>query len=127
MVWYQLFWKGEPVALFEAEGEGEEEAAAFAYRWHLRNAVFLGTVRHLSWREATQGPPMTPVDPSAAAPIAYRAYGSVTDFKNFRGEPMPEWEALPETIQKAWIAACGAVVELCTSKGEQGDTKSHEL
>jgi hypothetical protein len=27
---------------------------------------------------------------------SYRAYSRVTDFKNFRGEPMPEWDNLPE-------------------------------
>lgn len=35
----------------------------------------------------------------------YRAYGEVTDFKNYQGLPMPEWEALTPTIQQAWIAA----------------------
>lgn len=36
---------------------------------------------------------------------AYQAYGSVTDFKNFRGEPMPDFNNLPEKIIKAWIKA----------------------
>lgn len=36
---------------------------------------------------------------------AYHRYGSVTDFKNFRGDPMPAWEDLGERIQQAWIAA----------------------
>jgi hypothetical protein len=36
---------------------------------------------------------------------AYYAYGSVTDFKNFQGNPMPEWEQLPPKIQEAWGAA----------------------
>lgn len=43
------------------------------------------------------------------AQIAYRAYGETTDFKNFRGEPMPEWENLGDRIQSAWIAATEAV------------------
>lgn len=42
---------------------------------------------------------------------AYHAYGSVTDFKNFRGDPMPEWNALPEKIKEAWVAATEAVVK----------------
>lgn len=45
------------------------------------------------------------------AEIAYRAYGETTDFKNFRGEPMPEWDDLPEKIRQAWTAAAGAVKE----------------
>lgn len=36
---------------------------------------------------------------------AYHRYGKVTDFKNFRGEDMPNFESLPETIKNAWIAA----------------------
>lgn len=43
--------------------------------------------------------------PFISAKAAYHRYGSVTDFKNFRGEPMPKWEELPEKIQQAWIAA----------------------
>jgi hypothetical protein len=39
------------------------------------------------------------------AKSAYLAYGKVTDFKNFRGEPMPEFEALPEKIRLAWMEA----------------------
>lgn len=45
------------------------------------------------------------------AKVAYRAYGETTDFKNFRGEPMPEWGDLPDRIQQAWIAAAVAVKE----------------
>lgn len=36
---------------------------------------------------------------------AYHRYGSVTDFKNFQGNPMPEFDALPDTIKRAWEAA----------------------
>lgn len=45
------------------------------------------------------------------AKVAYRAYGETTDFKNFRGEPMPEWNDLGERIQKAWVAAASAVAD----------------
>lgn len=45
------------------------------------------------------------------AKVAYRAYGAVTGFKNFRGDPMPEWADLGDTIQAAWIAATQAVKE----------------
>src|SRR6185312_9885623 len=48
-------------------------------------------------------------DPTARARIAYAAYGRMTGNKNFRGEPMPEFDALPENIQHAWIAAAAAV------------------
>lgn len=36
---------------------------------------------------------------------AYARYGAVTDFKNFRGDPMPAFADLPEKIQAAWEAA----------------------
>ncbi len=35
----------------------------------------------------------------------YAAYGETTGRKNFRGEPMPAWAELGETIQRAWLAA----------------------
>ena len=43
---------------------------------------------------------------------AYDAYGSVTDFKNFRGEPMPAFDNLPPQIQDAWKEAARRVAEL---------------
>lgn len=39
------------------------------------------------------------------AKSAYHAYGSITDFKNYQGKPMPEWDALTDTIKSAWEAA----------------------
>ena len=44
-------------------------------------------------------------DTTEVAIAAYTAYGAVTDFKNYQGLPMPTWEELPETIQRAWNAA----------------------
>lgn len=45
------------------------------------------------------------------AKYAYNAYGQTTDFKNFQGNPMPAWDALPPKIQEAWVnAAKGAVL-----------------
>jgi hypothetical protein len=43
------------------------------------------------------------------ARAAYAAYGEATGGLNFRGEPMPGWEGLGDTIQGAWIAAAAAV------------------
>lgn len=43
------------------------------------------------------------------AQTAYRAYGETTGGLNFRGEPMPAWDGLGDTIQRAWIAAAAAV------------------
>lgn len=36
---------------------------------------------------------------------AYHRYGAVTDFKNFQGNPMPEFDVLPDPIKKAWFEA----------------------
>jgi hypothetical protein len=46
-----------------------------------------------------------------AAPIAYAAYAEVTGGKNFRGDPMPEFDDLPETIREAWTAAVCVIRE----------------
>lgn len=53
------------------------------------------------------------------AKVAYRAYGETTDFKNYRGEPMPEWENLGARIQAAWLAAAGAVARTVAAGGAQ--------
>lgn len=49
----------------------------------------------------------TPVDPLQRARDAYQRYGAVTGFKNFQGNPMPEFSDLGEKIQQAWVAAVG--------------------
>jgi hypothetical protein len=41
---------------------------------------------------------------------AYARYAQVTDNKNFQGNPMPEFDALPEKIQEAWCAAVQPMV-----------------
>jgi hypothetical protein len=48
-------------------------------------------------------------DQIVMAKIAYAAYGQTTGFKNFQGNPMPNWDDLPDTIQGAWVAASNAV------------------
>lgn len=45
------------------------------------------------------------------AESAYAAYGDIVDWKNFRGEPMPDFDSLPEIIQQAWAAACEATID----------------
>lgn len=50
-------------------------------------------------------------DPDGEAKLAYSAYGSVTNWLNYRGEPMPAWENLGDKIQSAWrVAAATAFV-----------------
>lgn len=44
-----------------------------------------------------------------AAQRAYAAYGKTTDYKNFQGNPMPAWDDLGDTIQRAWTNAAAAV------------------
>jgi hypothetical protein len=39
------------------------------------------------------------------AASAYSAYAESTGHKNFAGNPMPRWDALPQRIQTAWEAA----------------------
>lgn len=40
----------------------------------------------------------------------YHAYGGHTNWKNFQGNPMPEWDALPANIQGAWRTAAREAV-----------------
>jgi len=54
-----------------------------------------------------KGTTQAPTPPNMRlARAAYHAYGQVTDFKNFRGDPMPRFEDLGQKIQAAWVAAC---------------------
>lgn len=57
-----------------------------------------------------------------AAACGYRAYAASTGNKNFRGEPMPEFEALPIPIKTAWEAAVRHV--LAVNEGEEGDEQA---
>lgn len=47
----------------------------------------------------------------SVAEVGYKAYGATTDHKNFRGEPMPTWKALPQPQRTAWDAASDALVQ----------------
>ena len=58
---------------------------------------------------------MTTTTPESRARIAYTAYGRITDFKNFQGNPMPVFDDLPEQIRKAWESAAGVIWDLATT------------
>jgi hypothetical protein len=58
---------------------------------------------------------VTTTNPESRARLAYTAYGKVTDFKNFQGNPMPAFDELPEKIREAWIAAAGIIWDLATT------------
>lgn len=51
----------------------------------------------------------------------YEAYGKSVGFKNFQGNPMPEWEALPRAIQDAWYAAGEYARTVVEADGNYGD------
>lgn len=48
---------------------------------------------------------------SELAKLGYEAYGRFTDNKNYLGLPMPAWEDLPVSIQRAWKGAAQAIAE----------------
>lgn len=58
------------------------------------------------------------LSPLELARVAYAAYGGSTDYKNYRGLPMPEWDELGEAIQSAWITAVVAVRANVVAGGE---------
>lgn len=53
----------------------------------------------------------------AEARQAYERYAAVTDWKNFQGNPMPQWGDLPEKIRAAWVAAVEPLVIAGLMKG----------
>lgn len=51
--------------------------------------------------------------------VGYQAYGNAAGWVNYLGRPMPPWDKLPETIQRAWHAAAYAIVEAACQAGEK--------
>ena len=49
--------------------------------------------------------PLSKESIEARARAMFLAYLSVTGNKNVRGEDVPPWEALPQKVKDAWIAA----------------------
>ena len=49
----------------------------------------------------------------------YAAYGKTTDYKNFRGDPMPTWEELPEPQKTAWFAASTTALQYTGKLGNE--------
>jgi hypothetical protein len=64
------------------------------------------------------------MQPNELARAAYAAYGEVTGHKNFRGDPMPDFDDLGDTIQRAWVGAATTVRRLAV-RGFASDL--HEL
>lgn len=48
----------------------------------------------------------------SVARFLYAMYGWSAGWENYRGEPMPEWSALPETIREHWLVVADASAEL---------------
>lgn len=82
-----------PCVILRCDGQGEASVGEFL------------VIRRLEDDELAQDRSMTLTN---RGQIAYEAYGRVTDHKNYRGEPMPAWDDLPEPIKLAWIQAAVA-------------------
>lgn len=63
------------------------------------------------------------MSPDELGRIAYAAYGATTDYKNYRGEPMPQWDDLPTVIRRAWGAAGTAIIMAVTGVGPMTPVK----
>jgi len=50
------------------------------------------------------------------AQIGYEAYGAEADWKAYNGEPMPQWDELPQHIQTKWRAATAAITKALTTE-----------
>lgn len=53
--------------------------------------------------------------------VLYNVYGAAVGFKNFQGNPMPEWADLPDAIKHAWEAVARAKVEWTEGDDERED------
>lgn len=63
---------------------------------------------------------------------AYRAYGAVTKYKNFQGDPMPAFGELTVQIQAAWACAATtayieAIWDVAPKVGRSGQELLHLL
>jgi len=43
--------------------------------------------------------------------VAYRAYGDAVEWRNYRGDPMPDFDSLPSRIRGAWLASTIATID----------------
>lgn len=50
---------------------------------------------------------------------AYEDYAEYTNWKNYQGLTMPQWEDLPEGVKNAWMNAAAAVTEMVLEKPEE--------
>lgn len=57
----------------------------------------------------------------------YESYGRVTGFKNFQGNPMPEWDDLTDTIKSAWAAAADACLDYARIEGREHAQIRHAI
>lgn len=46
------------------------------------------------------------------AKLAYKRYGTIVGFRNFKGEPMPEFEKMNPVQQAAWCMAANPEIPL---------------
>lgn len=57
---------------------------------------------------------------------AYKAYLASTGNKNFKGDPMPEWEDLPQPIKTAWEAATRHIIDIWDGYSPDWETFPNE-
>jgi len=45
------------------------------------------------------------IDWQSIARNSYEAYNQVSNWKNYQGLPMPQWDDLPANVRDAWLAS----------------------
>lgn len=50
------------------------------------------------------------------AKVGYEAYAASSSWKNFQGNPMPQWDELPQAIRNHWQAATKAISDARTKR-----------
>lgn len=105
---HQAEWAARQALIGDPEGLAEAVVALADELAQLRSASGL-TPSHIQENTMTQQPQQTYRQQLAA--LAYAAYGESVGGKNFLGEPMPTFDALPEKVKAGWEAASVAVAK----------------
>ncbi len=55
------------------------------------------------------------------ARVGYEAYGHRAEWKNYAGDPMPQWEVLRPDIIEKWCAAVEAIADALADIEDEED------
>jgi len=77
------------------------------------------------WMLRRREPHMTRLSDDELGKVGYRTYGDMVGQRDYQGDPMPTWEALPHQQKRAWIEAALEIGRVLTD--ETGPTDYQHL